>query len=42
MADISEAALEKAQAKVKQLVPSAGRVEIIVSLTPFLTTTTAR
>ena len=42
MADISEAALEKAQAKVKQLVPSAGRVEIIVSLTPSLTATTAR
>lgn len=31
MADISEPALEKALAKVKQLVPGAGRVETKVS-----------
>jgi NAD(P)-dependent dehydrogenase (short-subunit alcohol dehydrogenase family) len=31
MADVSDAALEKAQAKVKQLVPAAARVEVIVS-----------
>lgn len=35
LSDISEPALEKALAKVKELVPSAGRVEIYVR-TPLL------
>lgn len=35
MADISEPALEKALAKVKQLVPSAARVETKVRLSPM-------
>lgn len=37
MADISEPALEKALAKVKQLVPSAGRVETTVRAPGLLT-----
>lgn len=32
MSDISPEALEKALAKVKQLVPNAGRIEVLVRL----------
>jgi len=37
MSDISQPALEKAAAKVKQLVPDAPRVEILVRHIPFPT-----
>jgi NAD(P)-dependent dehydrogenase (short-subunit alcohol dehydrogenase family) len=37
LSDISQPALEKAAAKVKQLVPNAPRVEIFVSLSPLCT-----
>lgn len=36
MTDISEPALEKAKAKVAQLVPGAGRVEITVRAAPWI------
>jgi NAD(P)-dependent dehydrogenase (short-subunit alcohol dehydrogenase family) len=36
MADISEPALQKAKAKLLQLVPSASRVETVVCVAPLL------